>query len=172
MITATVGGLFGLLGVVVGWFLSWLTQRSRERREAEDQRRRLASALCAELRALRDRGRELLQEIPVNDSGAVYVPMSRPVFWSAQEHYFAVYDGVGSQLALLSQGLAVKVVTAYVRGKVAVDSIRAACWMSQVLPQQSADALSSAARTTQDAVRLADELIPELEAVASAKATK
>jgi len=172
MLTAAVSGLFGLLGVVVGWFLSWHTERSRERREVEDQRRRLASALCAERRALRDRGRELLQGLPINGGGAVYVPMSRPVFWSAQEHYFAVYDGVGSQLALLPQSLAVKVVTAYVRGKVAVDSVRAACWMSQVLPQQSADALTSAARAMQDAVRLADELIPELEAVAAAKAAE
>ena len=115
-----------VIGVIVGWGLSLLQERMRERREAAAKSRRIAGLLAAELSVLRDRGRQLLQGLPVNGSGQVYVPVSQPVFWSAEEQYFTAYNSLGADVVLLPGDLSRRVVEIYGRAKVVVDTMRAA----------------------------------------------
>lgn len=130
---------------------------------------RVPGFLAAELGALRNRGQELLRGLPLDGSGQVYVPVPPQLFWSAEEDYFAACHSLAADVALLPAGLGRRVVAAYTRAKVVVDTVRVAAHVSQMSPGQSAPALTNAARAIQDAVAMVDALIPELEAIAARK---
>jgi hypothetical protein len=165
------GSLIGAGAVLAGISISELLAWIRANRLRESERRSLAGALAAELRALLTRWDE------VKPKAGQALPAD--IRWSSEEDYFPIYDGAGQLLSLLPRELAIETAACYMRIKVLLDKLRLVnqhCVARSSAPTASvrsvADTaitggLADAVKYAAGAVDTAEDLVKNLDAVSA-----
>lgn len=120
-----------LVGVVVGFLLSFLATWWRDSVRSKAEKRLLAGALAAELRGFLGLWQEVSakgrcapgEEACSDASPAPREPITR---WAPAQSYSSVYDSAGSRLYLLAPHVSVEaLVTCYCRVKRTLDNLKA-----------------------------------------------
>ena len=161
-----VGVTTTLLGVAVGFLLSYVGTWWRDKQQAKHEKRSLAGTLAAEL--------EGFKATCPSDEQAV-------ITWAAEQSYTPVYDSAGPRLYLLGGELVKDVAKCYSMVKRSLDECHRAQLMTQnVLVQVSgerssarevgnthaSEARRAAVATSQRAASAIDALLPKLDKVA------
>ena len=174
LVGAVVGGLLGFRG-------THILEIRREKRQHEADKKSIAGALRAELGGIR----EWWDEIKARRKSYEMCKKSNPdepderkipdelalssLMCSAQESYFAVFDGAGPRLHLLPSELVKETVSCYVRMKAVMDGLRALSHIAEqarlIGPGQNTAFTRVATDMNRRIMECAEEAVAELQSL-------
>jgi hypothetical protein len=168
-----------IVGAVTGFIGSDWMARRREQRQNDNDRRRLAGALAAELRGFLTLWRE------IEPPGKPAIGTSVIITWAVAQSYSPVFDTSGPRLLLLGRAVLDEVSACYFKLRRALDNLRmsqrvteyvqtagrvAGSIHQEELGRMALGASEGAVATGRRAVSAIGELLPKLEAIAAGTA--